>query len=226
MVTQLPSTGKPGCDTSDMNIIHGMFRSILNEAPKLVRSVAQSDTEHAAAVAGHLSDLISGLHNHHHGEDLLLWDELAARAPACAAHVDQMRAQHAAVSDDLDALEALIPAWRETADVADREAVAAAVETVRSALFAHLGQEEEQILPIASGVFSQPEWDKLGEHGRASVPRDRQLIQLGYILNSMSPEDARAWAKANLPVPIRLLYRLVGRRQFEAEQRAVRGAVV
>ena len=109
MVTQLPSTGKPGCDTSDMNIIHGMFRSILNEAPKLVRSVAQSDTGHAAAVAGHLSDLISGLHNHHHGEDLLLWDELAARAPACAAHVDQMRAQHAAVSDDLDALEPSFP---------------------------------------------------------------------------------------------------------------------
>ena len=91
MVTQLPSTGKPGCDTSDMNMIHGMFRSILNEAPKLVRSVAQSDTEHAAAVAGHLSDLISGLHNHHHGEDLLLWDELAARAPACAA-LDDMGA--------------------------------------------------------------------------------------------------------------------------------------
>ena len=221
MATQLPSTGKPGCDTSDMNMIHGMFRKVMGDAAPLVRSVAAGDLQHANKVASHVEDLIADLHNHHHGEDLMLWDELAARAPACAVHVDQMRVQHAAVSKQLDVVEALLPSWRESASTEQGEAVARALDTVRETFFAHMGQEEEQILPVASGVFSQPEWNKLGEHGRSTVPRERRLIQLGYILSSMSPDAAKAWSKANLPAPVRLLYRVVGRRQFDAEQRAL-----
>jgi hypothetical protein len=219
MATKLPSTG--GCDTSDMLMIHGMFRKVFVDAPALVRSVKPGDREHTTAVASHLDDAASSLHNHHHAEDLLLWDQLAARAPACAAHVDQMRAQHAAVAGLLEKLEALVPAWRESANAADRDAVAESVEAVRDGLLTHLGAEETQILPVASGAFDQSEWNKLGEHGRASVPKDRRLIQLGYILDSMSPEDAKAWARANLPAPVRLLYRLVGRRQYLAEYRSL-----
>jgi hemerythrin-like domain-containing protein len=221
MVTKLPSTG--GCDTSDMNMIHGVFRKGLTDAPALVRAVADGDTAHAAAVARHVEDLASGLHNHHHGEDLLLWDDLAARAPACAAHIDSMRAQHAEVARDLALLEPLIPVWAADATAAHREAVAGAVETVRDTLVKHLGAEEKEILPVASTVFSQEEWNKLGEHGRASIPKERQLIQLGYILESMPPEESRAWAKKELPGFVRLLYRLVGKRQFDAEQRAIHG---
>jgi hemerythrin-like domain-containing protein len=219
MATKLPSTG--GCDTSDMLMIHGMFRKVLTDAPALVRSVEPGDREHTTAVADHLEDIASGLHNHHHGEDLLLWDQLAARAPACAAHVDQMRAQHAAVAALLEKLETLVPAWRQSASAAHRDAVAGSVEAVRDSLLAHLGAEETQILPVASSAFEQSEWNKLGEHGRASVPKDRRLIQLGYILDSMSPEDAKAWAKANLPAPVRLLYWLIGRRQYLAEYRSL-----
>jgi hemerythrin-like domain-containing protein len=204
-----------------MLMIHGMFRKALTDAPPLVRSVKPGDREHTSAVAGHIEEIARGLHNHHHGEDLLLWDELAARAPACAAHVDQMRAQHAAVAVLLAALEPLVAAWRESANEADRDAVAAGIDAVREGLFVHLGAEETEILPVASQSFSQKEWDKLGEHGRVSIPRERQFIQLGYILDSMSPEEAGAWAKANLPAPVRLLYRLVGRRQYLAEYRAL-----
>jgi hypothetical protein len=135
-----------------------------------------------------------------------------------------MRAQHAEVAKHLEVVDALVPRWREKADAATRDALADAVEQVRDALNRHLGQEEEQILPVASATFSQAEWNQLGEHGRKSIPKNRQFIQLGYILDSMSPEDARAWAKENLPAPVRLLYRLIGKRQYDAEMRAVRGS--
>jgi hypothetical protein len=82
-------------------------------------------------------------------------------------------------------------------------------------------RKKEDILPIAGVSMSQKEWDKLGKHGRGSVPRNRQLASLGYILDSMAPVGASTWRKANLPAPIRLLYRLIGRRRFEAEQRAL-----
>jgi hypothetical protein len=71
---------------------------------------------------------------------------------------------------------------------------------------------------VAAGVFSQKEWDQLGEHGRAAIPRNRLFIQLGYILSSLSPAEGAAFF-AQMPAPVRLLYRLIGSRQFAAEQK-------
>lgn len=226
MAMQLPSTGKPGCDTSDMNMIHGMFRRALEEGPGLVRAVPADDGERLAAVSSHVDDLIARLHGHHRGEDLLLWDQLAARAPACAKHVADMRTEHAAVAALLDALEPLVQTWRGSGKPEDGDKVATALEAVRTTLFAHLGEEEAVILPVASGAFTQQEWDKIGAHARAEIPRDRMLIQLGYILSSMTPTAARAWAKKELPAPVRLLYRLVGKRQFEAQRKSIGAEMV
>lgn len=121
----------------------------------------------------------------------------------------------------LDGLSPLVTPWRGTVDAAGTERLASALEGVDASLNAHLGQEEEEILPIAGVSMSQKEWDKLGKHGRGSVPISRQMASLGYILDSMTPADASIWMKVNLPAPIRLLYRLIGRRQFAAEQRAL-----
>lgn len=222
MARQLPSTGIRGCDTSDLIMIHGMFRKVFTDAPALVRSVPAGDTVHAAAVSQHVADIAADLHNHHHSEDLILWDELTARAPACALHVGQMREQHAAVGVALKRLEELIPYWRTGAQPSAREDVATALEDVGSILFPHLGQEESDISPVASAVLTQQEWDSLGEHGRAGVPRERKLVQLGYIFASMTPAAGRAWAKKDLPWIARLMYTLVGRRQWLAEQRSMR----
>lgn len=201
---------------------HRYFRKLFNDAPSLVRSVNAGDTAHATAVADHLDFMVRSLHAHHQGEDIVLWDELSERAPACAIHVEQMKAQHAMVSDLLDQLEATLPQWRAAADAHDRELVVVAVEHLRSSLFSHLGDEETEILPAAGPVFTQREWDSLGEHYRASIPPGRMLIDIGYILDSMTPEEGKEWMRSTLPAPARLLYRLIGKRQYEAEQRALR----
>lgn len=223
MVTQLPSTGKPGCDTSDLFMIHGMFRKVYGDAPAIVRGVSPDDPAQRDAVATHIDDISLALHAHHHGEDVLLWDQLTARAPACAVHVGQMREQHAAVSTQLDTLDAAVGTWRGDATAANRDAVAAILDTIDGLLVAHLGQEERDIVPFAQESMPQAEWDKLSEHGRAAAPRDRQLMSLGYILSSMTPHDGQVWMKANLPAPVRLLWRLVGKRQFAAQETAMRG---
>lgn len=98
-----------------------------------------------------------------------------------------------------------------------------ALAAVNALLLEHLGAEEHNILAIASAAFSQTEWNKLGEHARASSPKAGQFIQLGFILDSM-PEAARAgWLKTNLPAPIRLFYRLVGKAQYEKYRAALFG---
>ena len=214
MVTQLPSTGAPGCDTSDMTMIHGYFRLLFGQAPGQAEAVAEGDVARAEVVADHFAWIADTLHHHHEGEDRLLWDQLEARNPACSAHVSEMRRDHAAMSGELAALEAALPAWRADASAAHRTTVLYALNGILALLTQHLGAEEKQILPVAAVSLTQREWDKLGEHGRASVPGSFRFIQLGFILESLGAE-APAWLRANLPAPVRLLYRLVGKPKFE-----------
>src|SRR5882757_11240721 len=89
-------------DTHEMVIVHRAFRREFRLAPELIRGVAPSDTARAKIVAEHVSDLVWGLHHHHHGEDELLWPKLLERAEPNAALIELMEVQHAKVSAALD----------------------------------------------------------------------------------------------------------------------------
>jgi len=222
-MTAVTSTEKLGCDTSDMLTIHALFRRAFTDAPVLVRGVADGDTGRMLPVADHVREVAAALHHHHEGEDLLLWDTLEQRAPACALHVGLMRSQHAATAAQLERLDGLMDAWEESAGSTERDAVAALLDEVRDTLLQHLGQEETQILPTASTVMSQREWSLLHEHGMASVPKDRLFLQLGWILEVVPADERAGWLRTNLPAPARVLWRLVGRRQFAAHRARVYG---
>lgn len=225
-MTTTPETDRPGCDTSDMVHIHQLFRRVFVDAPVLVRGVAAGDRDRAAVVAAHVREIVLGLHNHHHTEDVLLWDRLEQRSPACALHVGLMRAQHATVAAGLERLGELLPVWESSAAADDREAVAVVLDEVRAALLTHLGAEEERILPTASSVLSQREWDELGEHGRAAMPRDRALIMLGWIIDSLPAAERAAWLRSNLPLPMRVMWAAVGSRRFAAHRARVYGTAL
>lgn len=214
----------PGCDTSEMLTIHRLMRRLFADAPGLVLGVADGNRPRASVIADHVEEIAAGLHLHHHTEDLLLWDVLEQRAPACALHIGKMRAQHAVVSRLLAELTERLPRWRETAGSSERDVVAAILEDVSDALEAHLGQEERDILPVAGESMSQAEWDQLGKHGMSQIPKDRMLIQLGMMLQSMPAEERAGWLRAHVPPMGRLLYTLLGRRQFESHYRTVYGA--
>jgi hypothetical protein len=217
------TTEKLGCDTSDMLTIHALFRRAFTDAPGLVRGVQDGDLRRLGPVAGHVREVAGALHHHHQGEDLLLWDTLEQRAPACALHVGLMRAQHSATANQLERLDQLMEAWEVDAGADERDAVAALLDDIRDTLLTHLGQEETQILPTASTVMSQREWGLLHEHGMASIPKDRMFLQLGWILEVVPADERAGWLRTNLPAPARVLWRLVGTRQFAAHRARVYG---
>lgn len=217
------SEQKLGCDTADMLMIHRLFRWLFGDAPGLVRGVAAGDTARAEVVGAHIEQIVAGLHLHHQGEDLLLWDLLESRAPACALHVGQMRTQHQAISDQLDEVRTHLSAWRSSASAEDRERLAAFLDRVLDTLTQHLGQEEDQIVPVASTSLTQAEWDQLGKHGMSQIPPNQLMIQLRAMLESMPPEDRAGWMKANLPTLPRLLWALLGKRQYAGYRRRVYG---
>ena len=229
MVTALPSTGAPqpaatySCDASDLIMIHRYFRGMFVDAQALVEKALPGDRARAIILADHISENITYLHGHHHGEDELLWPKLETRTPSCFLHVEQMKVQHATVASELDAVEALLGPWRESGSKESATLVALRLADVNATFGAHLDQEESQIVPVAEVSLNQPEWDLLGEHGRAGTPRNRAFVQLGYILASMPTDADRAVMLKSLPAPVRILWKVTGRRQYTKERSVVYG---
>jgi hemerythrin-like domain-containing protein len=224
-MTTAQSLDAPGCNTDDMLMIHGLMRSVFRDAEMLVRAADPRDAERAKTLGEHVIELSDGLHRHHTGEDELLWDQLSAKSPGCAIHIHLMKHQHAAMGEALYRAEKAAVSWEEQPDEAHRDAMAAALADINALLKQHLGDEERLILPTAGQVMSQREWNRLGEHGRAAIPKNRMFIQLGFILESMPPDAAKQFLEEALPAPARVLYRLIGRRQYLAHRRKVYGAL-
>lgn len=232
MATKLPSSGSlpdgqpPGCDTSGLILVHRIFRWLYTQLPLLVREVEAGDTDRAALVGDYAKLDFFALHLHHETEDTVLWDRLTTRDPACVAHVDQMKAQHAEVGEQLARIEPQLEPWVATADPGLRDAFAGDIEKLRDTLFAHLVQEEDDMLPVAGAVLSQGEWDELEAHTRAELmahrkelPRDVMSLQIGLLLASVPEAERDEWFHANVPAPIRMVYLLLMKRKYDRAMR-------
>lgn len=210
------TTQSYGCNTDDMKMIHGVFRREFKLAPPMVRAVEAGDTAKAGRVTAHVLEIVDMLHHHHHGEEELVFDKLEVRAPACAIHVGIMRQQHQQVSALLDQVAGLATPWDADASAEHREALAVLLDEISSTLDAHLGQEEDEILPVAETSMTAAEWNAVGEAGMASLSKSRLLVQLGYILEDQTPEERKQFM-TRVPPPARVLYKLIGRGKYKKE---------
>jgi hypothetical protein len=228
--TALPSSGdNPAgdggaktCDASGMAEIHRMFRAGFSEGPALVNGVADNDAAHADKVGDYLAMLSTGLHGHHEGEDTILWDRLEDRAPSCAAHVTRMKAQHAEMLLHLGELDASLPAWRASGTATDAASVVSALAGINEALAVHLPDEEAHIVPVMETVLLPADIEALVEHGRKATPKGKMFIQLGVIL-AAQPDGGDDWQRKNLPAPVRLIWRFVGKSKYVRYRAALTG---
>ncbi|NEA30412.1 hemerythrin domain-containing protein [Streptomyces sp. SID13031] len=209
-------------NTHEMVIIHRVFRREFRLLPDLIGHVAVGDTERAALVGEHLTDIVSSLHHHHEGEDDLLWPPLLKQATLEADLIHRMESQHASLSTALDQVDKLTPAWAATANQADRDALATAVRDAAVVLEEHMGEEEQEILPLVREHLTAEQWNKLGERGAKSIDDKRKrLLFLGMILEDCSPAEERDFLK-RMPAPVRVLWRLIGRRSYDGYVRLIR----
>lgn len=221
----MPNTITERVDTWDMVVVHRYFRREFALLPELVRGVAARDIEHARLVGAWAADLIDALHHHHTGEDELLWPILLQRVSVAAELVLRMEAQHVRVSALLDSAAALLPAWQGGAEIDVRDRLGAVLTEVAVLLDEHLGEEEQQILPLVSQHLTKAEWAELGDRGKDSMPKSprKALVVLAAILLDASPQE-RSRFLTMLPVPVRMLYRIVGQRTYRSELHRLRGA--
>ncbi|MEU6865523.1 hemerythrin domain-containing protein [Streptomyces sp. NPDC046876] len=208
--------------TREMAMIHQVFRRESRLLAELVQEVRPSDTARARILAEHWRQYTVGLHAHHTGEDEMLWPVLLPHLDLDAEQVLAMEAQHRELTEGMDEVQVLMDRWQARALPADRDELAEALRRHHRQLCAHLDEEEREVMPLVALHVGEEDWQAVGERGLAETPRDRLLIALGAILEDCPPEERREFL-ARLPVPARVLWKLLGQRQYRRETRRIRG---
>jgi hemerythrin-like domain-containing protein len=218
--TLTAGTARP--DTREMIVVHNVFRRLFGDLPRLVRNVADGDTERAATLSDCVVEAATALHHHHTGEDELLWPKLLDRVRADQAFVLRAEEQHERVHEAIECALGRVNVFRLEARAGQRDALADSLDHLNAAVCEHMADEENYILPLVEAHLSVAEWAALGERGRANMPKDRLLIHLGWILDGLDASDRREILR-DMPLPARVAWRLIGRRAFQKELRRVYG---
>jgi hemerythrin-like domain-containing protein len=188
-----------------MVIIHRVFRREFGLLPSLIRRVAADDLARAKFVADHATALLRFVHIHHSGEDELLWPVLLERVEVEAELIQRMEEQHEHVAMLLPHAQELLPPWAAQPSPARGEELAVTFENIASVLDEHLGEEEAEILPLVQIHLTVAEWDRLGEHARASLSPPDAMASLAAILEEADDEE-RAMFTAALPPPVLTMF--------------------
>jgi Hemerythrin HHE cation binding domain len=201
-------------DVRDMAIIHRTFRRAYDESARLVRAAPAPSPGRVTFLADHIDFAIAMLHVHHEGEDELLYPKLIERVPEQAPMTEEVEHEHQLVKTALDAASAASATWRQRPSAETGEALAAALDQLNAVAQRHLDDEEQKILPLAAVTLTQQEWDALGKHGVAQIPRNKRGIAFGMILDPLGEAD-RAYMKGVLPPPVRMLSPLLIERPWK-----------
>ncbi|MEW2428739.1 hemerythrin domain-containing protein [Micromonospora sp. NPDC047644] len=202
--------------THEMVIIHRVFRREATVLQKLVASAGAGDIARATQVTAAIREYVGGLHHHHHLEDELIWPLLHERASLHSELVTRMEKQHGQLDTTLQALDALLPRWEGHATAEVRDELAASLADHRAVLVEHLDEEERQVLPLIAEHLSVDEWNLVGRRGLEAVPRNKVMHALGAILEDATPDEQRYFL-AKVPAVGRVMWRLVGQRQYRQQ---------
>ena len=209
-------------DTSDMLIPHGVFRTGLGTAGRIIDAVQPGDTEQLAVVSGYLDNLLYFLDAHHGGEDAVVWPVLAARCDDAAALLARMAAEHDAIHELRIKSGALIEAWSRSGDPADGRAVTESLRSLLAEIEVHFGEEEAEILPLASKNMSPEEWGAMPGHAMRQISGDQVWLVLGLVFEQMTPEQLET-VVPHMPPPVIDMWNTTGRAKFDTLIATVRG---
>ena len=182
-----PTAVQKLCDTSDMVIVHRMFRRECALLSQFVAAVPAGDIARARTVTRHAREVLDMLHHHHLGEDELLWTRLSARTRLHADLLARMDAQHHDLAVLLEHAATALPAWQDAPTAHTSTPLTALLEQISNGLNEHFDEEEAEILPIVERVITAAEYHEVGQRGLVSIALTRRLVVLGYLLEDATP---------------------------------------
>ena len=202
-------------------MIHRIYRRGFPMMADLVRQTSTGDVGRSEPIAAHLEFLLNGLHHHHSGEDVNIWPRLLERAAPKAEMINRMEMQHEVVEEWSAKVRAVLDVWRQ-ASVNGTE-LANAVEEFTHALVEHLDDEEAHVVPLIRTHITAEEWERFGQETFEKFTNPQKLIATGVLEDNATPEEAE-WFLGKLPLPIKVMWRFVGRRRYDRYMARVRGA--
>ncbi|MFG2371259.1 nitroreductase/quinone reductase family protein [Streptomyces sp. NPDC048504] len=128
-----------------IKVVHDAFRREL----ALIRdelTTGTTTTTLGAQLRVNCLTFCQGLHNHHTGEDTVLFPLIAERHPASAPALTRLREEHERIAALVEELRGTLATTRDPAEVR------AEVERLTTALEAHLTYEEEELIPLFDAV--------------------------------------------------------------------------
>ncbi len=93
-------------------------------------------------------------------------------------------------------------------------ALATALANLAAEIDVHFGEEEAEILPVASRYMAPEEWGQLPGHAMQHFTGDRIWLILGLVFEQMTPEQL-ATTLQHLPAPVTEMWAGGGRARFE-----------
>jgi len=211
-------------DATDMMLVHRAFRREFANIPGLIAGVPSGDTKRAKIVADHLQFIIDGLHHHHAAEDELAWPVLIARLPERRDEIARMAEQHEDIAAAITRVQSDKAEWMNAVDGPTSQRLQTSVAELARLLVEHLDEEERVAVPIIEEHMTQAEWKAATDRG-ASFLSSRPVMGIvlgGLLLGYADPRERRSFL-AGVPVPQRMLLKLLSARMAASYRRKLYG---
>ena len=211
------SRGTGDADLTMMLAVHAAFRRDLERLTRAAASADLSDPARQTSVRAGWELLKWQLHQHHMGEDTLIWPELRQRlshSDGAQSVLDAMEAEHKQIDPLIAAVDGAFTEI-EAGHRADLPAVAGALTT---SLTAHLSHEERDGLPLIGVALTEAEWRRVG----IKIGRAHGLSAIGVVFGWLADgadQDQAAAVLGILPPPMRLIYRAFWKPRYERTPR-------
>jgi Hemerythrin HHE cation binding domain len=220
MTTQkLPGTdaARHGTGDADLTIMlaaHDAFRRDLARLARTAGAANLSDPARRASVAAGWDLFKRQLHIHHTAEDELIWPALRPRL----AHSEAALSVLAAMEAEHELIDPLLAAVDAQFTEEDGDRLADVIDALTSSLTGHLGHEERDGLPLIGAALTAAEWRSVGRKIASKNGLSAGSEMFAWILDGTDRDHSKA-TLAQLPPPLRLLYRTLWKPRFEKTPR-------
>jgi hypothetical protein len=218
MTTQnLPgaNAARHGTGDADLTIMiaaHDAFRRDLTRLARTASAANLSEPAKRQSVAAGWELFKRELHIHHTAEDEIIWPALRPRlahSPTALSVLDAMEAEHELIDPLLASVDAAFARQEPAADV---------IDALTSALTGHLAHEERDGLPLIGVALTAAEWRGVGRKMASKNGLSAGSEMFAWILDGADRDHSKA-TLAQLPPPLRLLYRARWKPRFDKTPR-------
>ena len=215
---QLPGStaARHGTGDADLSVMIGLHDAFRRDLVRLARVSATADLSDPArrqSVAAGWNVFKRQLHNHHTGEDEIIWPLLRTRLTDSQNALSVL----AAMEDEHKLIDPVLAAV-DNSFAAGGDGLADATDALATTLTGHLKHEEADCMPLIGIALTAAEWRRAGRKMGTKAGISTVQEMFAWMLDDV-PRSKAAATLGELPPPVRLLYRRLWKPRYDKTSR-------